>query len=44
MTKTHHYLCKINILEKHSPDAKTYPSQCDCEFISGILNSDKENA
>jgi hypothetical protein len=33
----HHYLCKISILEKHSPGTKIDDNQCDCEFLVSIL-------
>jgi len=37
---THHYLCKINILEKYSPETDTKNTECDCDFLSIILSEE----
>jgi hypothetical protein len=41
MKKIHHYLCKISIIKKHSPETETHLYQCDCDFIENILNKEQ---
>lgn len=44
MKKIHHFLCKVSILDKHSPETTTNDSQCDCDFIIDLLEKEDVSA
>ena len=43
MNDKHHFLCKVSILQQHSPQTQIRDDQCDCEFIIETLEKERNS-